>query len=222
MSEVSGLLLDLDGTLAHSLPVMFQSYSDFLGRFDRRGSPREFEELNGPTLHAIIGILIERHGLGGPPESLFEAYLAILRDNYRRFVKPGVGAEALLQYVESRALRVGLVTSSLREIAETFLAANRLTSHFSAIVTAEDVERGKPDPMIYHRALEVLGLSPDEALAVEDSHAGALSSTAAGVRTIFLKSSASMPPDSPLVIACACDLFDVRDRVQSEVERGTS
>lgn len=222
MTGVGVLLLDLDGTLAHSLPVMFQSYRDFLGRFGRSGTWKEFEDLNGPTLPTIVRMLADRHALTGSSDALLAVYREILEDNYPRRVKPNAGADMLLAYAESRSLRIGLVTSSPRRIAESFLTAHRLAGHFSAIVAAEDVDRGKPDPMIYQRALQVLGAPPEVALAVEDSRAGALASTAAGIRTIFLKSGASTPLESPLVIARANDLHEVRDRLHAEVERGGS
>jgi len=220
MTGLAALLLDLDGTLAHSLPAMFHSYREFLGRYGRSGSEREFEHLNGPTLATIVGTLADRHGLADSTETLLAAYRAILEDNYPRLVKPRAGADLLLAYAESRSLRIGLVTSSMRRIAESFLSAYRLSGYFSTIVAAEDVDLGKPDPLSYRRALEVLGVPPAAALAVEDSRAGALASTAAGIRTIFLKSGTSTPPVSPLVIACAVDLHEVRERLHVEVECG--
>lgn len=220
MTGIVVLLLDLDGTLAHSLPVMFQSYCDFLGCFGRSGTRQEFEDLNGPTLPAIVRMLADRHGLTESPDALIALYRGILEHNYPRLVRPNAYADTLLAYAEGRSLRIGLVTSSVRLIAESFLNAHGLSSRFSTIVSADDVDRGKPDPMIYRRALEVLGVPPEAALAVEDSRAGALASTAAGIRTIFLRSGASTPPDSPLVIACVGDLRQVRDRLEVEVQRG--
>jgi HAD superfamily hydrolase (TIGR01509 family) len=218
MTKVAALLLDLDGTLAHSLPVMFQSYNDFLGRFGRSGTRQEFEDLNGPTLSTIVRILADRHGLPDSQNNLLALYREILEENYPRLVKPNAGADILVSYAKSRSLRIALVTSSMRRIAESFLEAQRLSDHFSTIVAGDDVACGKPDPMIYHQALDRLGVPPDVAMAVEDSRAGAMASTAAGIRTIFLKSGATTPPESPLVIACAGDLFEVRDCLRVEAE----
>jgi beta-phosphoglucomutase-like phosphatase (HAD superfamily) len=55
---------------------------------------------------------------------------------------------------------------------------------FAAGVTAEDVERGKPDPTGFARALELLGVPPTDAVAIEDSEAGVAAAKAAGVWTV--------------------------------------
>ena len=67
-----------------------------------------------------------------------------------------------------------------------------LSTSIVAIVAAEDVERGKPDPGGYLRALELLGLEPDEAVAVEDSEVGVGAAKAAGVRCYAV--SGTLPP----------------------------
>jgi putative hydrolase of the HAD superfamily len=54
-----------------------------------------------------------------------------------------------------------------------------LRHHFAELVTAEQVPRVKPDPALYERALSVLGVTPDEALAVEDSPHGVAAARAA-------------------------------------------
>jgi sugar-phosphatase len=54
------------------------------------------------------------------------------------------------------------------------------------VVSAEDVERGKPDPSCYLRAAELLGVSPADAIVFEDAEAGVRSALAAGMRCVVV------------------------------------
>jgi len=54
------------------------------------------------------------------------------------------------------------------------------------VVTGDDVSRLKPDPEVYLRALDLLGLSPQNALAIDDSELGLRASTAAGLATVVV------------------------------------
>ena len=85
----------------------------------------------------------------------------------------GVEGEALAALVEER-------------IERPVLAGAGLDRHVELIVAAEDVERGKPDPAGYVRAVELLGreLLPSEVVALEDTEAGVASAKAAGLRCV--------------------------------------
>jgi HAD superfamily hydrolase (TIGR01509 family) len=79
---------------------------------------------------------------------------------------------------------VVVVSGSARVEVETVLEAAGLSSAVSGLVAAEDVERGKPAPDGYLRALELLGISAEDAVAVEDSDVGVAAAKAAGLRCV--------------------------------------
>ncbi|NJP06912.1 MAG: HAD family hydrolase [Chloroflexaceae bacterium] len=58
---------------------------------------------------------------------------------------------------------------------------------FAAIVSAEDVERGKPDPQVFLIAASRLGLAPERCVVVEDAHAGIEAGRRAGMQTIGVR-----------------------------------
>jgi HAD superfamily hydrolase (TIGR01509 family) len=80
---------------------------------------------------------------------------------------------------------LGLATSSRRPWVERHFAAHGLAGRFSAIVTRQDVTNGKPDPEPYLKASALLGFSPCDVLALEDSYAGVRSAHAAGCMTVM-------------------------------------
>jgi sugar-phosphatase len=88
------------------------------------------------------------------------------------------------------------------------LAGAGLAEHVTAVVTADDVTRGKPDPEGYGLALESLadGLAARDAVAFEDTEAGVASAIAAGLRCIAVRGTL---PDERL--AAADDIVDAID-----------
>ncbi|MEK6646104.1 MAG: HAD hydrolase-like protein, partial [Candidatus Firestonebacteria bacterium] len=91
------IFFDLDGTLADSIPAMYQVYLDFLNEFNKRGTKEEFEELNGPSLPEIVSILKIRYGLVGDEVSLVDLYKKQILDAYKNIVKPMNGAGDILE-----------------------------------------------------------------------------------------------------------------------------
>ena len=92
---------------------------------------------------------------------------------------PGV-----LEYIsEARrlGLKLGVASSSSRDWVESHLVKRDLLEHFDAIVARDDVDNIKPDPELYLTAVAHLGVSPHNALAIEDSPNGITAAKRAGL-----------------------------------------
>lgn len=183
---IRGLLLDMDGTLANSLPAMYQAYLDFLSAFGHQGTPEEFESLNGPSLLEVIETLKDRYRLPMDSIEIFGRYVEKITSSYPKLVEPHDGARELLESAKTRGMKIALVTSADRGTALAFLNAHSLKKYFSLVVTSDDVSRSKPDPAIYQIALDGLGLKSGEAVAVEDSIQGIRAATSALIPTIAI------------------------------------
>lgn len=104
-------------------------------------------------------------------------------------LRPGV--EALIADARRCGLQLGIVTTSGRVNVETLLRATLGASApgwFSVWATAEDASAKKPDPAVYHVALERSGLTPDTVLAIEDSRNGLLAAHRAGIPVLLTPS----------------------------------
>jgi HAD superfamily hydrolase (TIGR01509 family) len=193
------LFLDLDGTLADSLPAMRAVYAAFLAEHGRTGSDGEFDSLNGPALPEIVGVLRERHGLAPAADALERRYRALIAARYARDSRPAPGARELLACARGRGVPVWVVTSAERPIAEEFLAVHDLAASIAAVVTAEGLPRSKPDPAIYRRALALAAVGAGDAWAVEDSPNGWRAATAAGICTFALAPASGPVPEGPSI-----------------------
>jgi HAD superfamily hydrolase (TIGR01509 family) len=110
------------------------------------------------------------------------------REHYARLAARGLvpiaGVAGFVEALARADVPRAVATSASRGDVERLLGALGLRRHFEVVVTAEDVRRGKPDPEVYVRAAEGIGLDPGACLVFEDSVVGVHAARAAGMRVI--------------------------------------
>ena len=90
-------------------------------------------------------------------------------------------ATPAIDYVDGLGLRLALASSSPMRLIQKVLSIGGLVDRFEVVLSAEDEERGKPDPAVYLSAARKLGVQPERCLAVEDSINGVRSAKDAGM-----------------------------------------
>jgi mannitol-1-/sugar-/sorbitol-6-phosphatase len=173
----SGLLFDLDGVLADSTRSVVRAWSAWARRVGL-----EPDELL-PKVHGRRAIETIR---AARPDLDAEAELATLvadetTDNDDTEEIPGARALVSALPVDAWAI----VTSGLREVATARLVAAGIPIP-RIMITAESIERGKPDPDCYLRGAQALGVDSRDCVVVEDAPIGAVAARAAGMRLIAL------------------------------------
>ena len=101
-------------------------------------------------------------------------------------IEPKPQAEYLLSYLKEKGIKVALATATAKPLAEKYLERVGLLKYFDAVASAKQVEHGKPAPDIYIYAASLLGLKPEECIALEDSPNGIRSAHAAGCKTVMV------------------------------------
>ena len=96
---------------------------------------------------------------------------------------------------------LGLASSSPTALIAAVLRLAGLTEAFRVTLSSEEVARGKPAPDVYLRALDLLGVSPADAVAVEDSTAGIRAAAAAGMRVVAIPNRIYPPEAEGLALA---------------------
>lgn len=145
------------------------------------------ERIAGGTKKHNAGVMKERMGedfdyleFRRKVMEMFEAYL----EEHGIDVKPGV--PETLHALKEMGIRLGLATSTYRTLAIDRLTKVGLYEYFDEKVFGDEIENGKPNPDIYLKACEKLGVRPEEAIGVEDSINGVLSASAAGLHTVMV------------------------------------
>lgn len=196
-----GVLWDLDGTLIDSSDLHFQAWAEVMRSLGRPLDPalfaRSFGIRNDKILRellAVSGSDEEIHGLGERKEQHY-------RERVRsRGVPLLPGAAAWLERLRRAGWRQALATSAPWENIEATLEPLGLRDAFDAIVSADDVGRGKPDPLVFLAAAERLGLPPTRCVVVEDAPAGVEGARRAGMPSIGVLSPHHASLEADLVV----------------------
>ncbi len=99
-------------------------------------------------------------------------------------LKPGVNE--VLEHLKENGIKTAVATSTSRKLAEKRLKMTGIYDNFDVLVYSDMVSRGKPNPDIYLKACELLGVEPEEAIGVEDSINGIKACHAAGLYTVMV------------------------------------
>ena len=136
--------------------------------------------------------------------------------------KPGV--LELLAVVETRQVPIAVATSTHRREAEFCLQAADLRERFPVVVTGDEVSRGKPEPDIYLEAARRLGVDSRACIALEDSSAGVLSASRAGMLTLMVPDVGRPPsPDARRAAhAVFASLVEARAFVERHLQPGNA
>lgn len=185
--HIEAVLLDMDGTLLDTEKVYLEASIAALGTL---GYTDGVEAL----CHRMIGIpgpecqllLREHFGANFPLEQVNGLFAANCAEILKQGLPVKRGAIALLDALEATGLPKAIVTSSSRRTAVQHLGAAGIGARFDAILTRDDVSRGKPHPDLYLLAAERLGKMAKACLAVEDSNPGVAAAHAAGAITLMV------------------------------------
>jgi HAD superfamily hydrolase (TIGR01509 family) len=133
-------------------------------------------------------------------------------------VKPGL--HEVLAFLASRRIPMAVATSTDDADAKISLQAAGIADNFSVFVTGDQVSRGKPDPEIYLTAATRLGVDARSCVALEDSTAGVLSASRAGMTTLLIPDGDRIPNADALGAAYAvvASLHDAKDVLSKLVD----
>lgn len=191
-------MFDFNGVLVDDEPLHFRLFRRVLEEEGLALSEEDYYDrfLGLDDRGCFTEVLEAAGGDASPPRlmRLIARKAAYYREEIQRSGFPFFpGAADLVRSCADRGWMLAVVSGALRDEVEGALAQERLGRDFKVLVTAEDVERTKPDPEGYRKALEGLNslpplperlLHPHEVAALEDSPAGLEAASGAGLRTV--------------------------------------
>lgn len=187
VTNLAAILYDLDGTLANTDPLHYQAWHDFLLGYDLEIDETFYKtRISGRLNPAIVADLLPQLTVE-EGEQFAAAKEACFRELATQLT-PLPGLLDLVHWAKQQGLKQAVVTNAPPENAHFMLRALHLETAFDALVLAEEVGIGKPDPAPYRFALEQFGITADQAVAFEDSPSGVRSAVAAGIPTIGIAS----------------------------------
>lgn len=200
----SGVLFDLDGTLADTVELILRSYRHTMQTHLGAALPDErwLATMGTPLRAQLLDFARDE----AEAAAMLETYTVFQRGVHDEMVRPFPGATSVLAQLRARGVRLGVVTSKRNEVARRTMEVCGIWDAFEVVVGADDVRVGKPDPEPVHRALDALGLAgrATEVVVVGDSPFDLRAGRAAGTRTAAVSWGAFA---RPLLEAEAPDYF---------------
>ncbi len=179
---IRALIFDFDGLILETETPIFQTWQELYQNFGADLTVQDWSSAIGvseaafdpyQSLEQQIGRAVDRDALEAPRRKRELELIA------RQSVLPGV--QDYLENCKRLGLKVGLASSSDYAWVSGHLSHLGLKDYFESIKTCDDVTRAKPNPDLYQAVLEDLALTPDQAIALEDSPNGILAAKRAGL-----------------------------------------
>ncbi len=190
MNELA-VIFDMDGVLIDSYAAHFAGWSQMYRELNVPYTEADFAADFGRTSRDI---LFRRFGTELPDgriRELDERKEALFRNSLRKNFTPMPGARKLIDTLDAAGFRLGVGSSAPPENIELCLDLFGCRKKFAAIVTGQDVTRGKPDPQVFLLAAEKLGVRPPNCAVVEDAVHGIEAANRAGMASIALTGTAT-------------------------------
>lgn len=185
MMTTRAILWDLDGTLIDSEEFHWISWRDTLANEGMSISHEQFLESFGQRNDSIISRWLCAAATPARIQQIGNAKEALYRDLIRtQGIHPLPGVASWVRQLHEQGWLQAIASSAPRANIDAVLGAVGAARYFDAVVSAEDVQRGKPDPQVYLAGAARLGALPDRCIVVEDAVAGIEGARNAGMRSI--------------------------------------
>lgn len=184
---IQAVVFDMDGVLLDSEPLWRAVEREVFGRLGIEVTEEDLMRTMGVRVADVVEGWHRRHPWGGPtPGEIAEEIVDRVAETIEREGQLNEGSVDAIDHLRGLGLPLALASSSPMRLIRAVLSMGGLEGRFDVVVTAEEEERGKPDPAVYLTAARRLGVSPERCLAIEDSLAGIEAAKAAGMVCIAL------------------------------------
>lgn len=198
-----GAIFDMDGLLLDTERLYQESWVEMARTFGQTADPAFPAAVSGTNGEGMRQIIRRYY-----PEVDAYAFQAgcIARvegilDEQGPPVKPGAGE--LLEYLGARGVKLAVASSTGRKRILSNLRAVKLDRFFDAVISGQQVERGKPEPDIFLFAAREIGRPPEDCYVFEDSVNGVRAGMAAGCVTVMVPDLAAPPKDLAVSKVCS-------------------
>ncbi|MCL6471985.1 MAG: HAD family phosphatase [Firmicutes bacterium] len=176
---IKAFIFDIDGTLIDTNQLHIDSWIKAFKEFGVTVARSDIQLQLGRRATEIAKTLLPREK-EGYVDSIVDRKRIIFREHFSE-IKVFPMVKELFGFLSSKAIKIALATSTTRHDAEFYVGLMSVESFVDGLIAAEDILHSKPDPEIFMKCAELLGVKPHESVAIGDSTHDILASVRAGM-----------------------------------------
>jgi len=180
--KAKGLIFDLDGTLADTMPIHFIAWKNAASKYGIDFTPELFKQLAGIPLYQTVEKLNYMFGKGIDPKEMGDMKEAEFENNMHLTPEIKVVTDLVREYHGMMPMAVG--TGGSRRLSLKTMDIIGLSAYFDILVTSEDVTNFKPHPETFLKCAELMGLDPEDCEVFEDGFLGIQAAHVAGMMVV--------------------------------------
>jgi len=197
MNNIKLAIFDMDGLMLDSETVAWKAWKAILKKYNCDFPFESYRNFIGTTEAFISSSMLETFGADFPIKN----FLSEAKEEKKNIIsREGVavkkGLIELLDYLTKKGIKKAVATSSHRDVMEHLLSLTNILHYFDYSVCGDEIERGKPNPDVFLKALSKAGAKPSEAFVLEDSINGILAAHNANIPVIFIQDLVEAPVDT--------------------------
>lgn len=174
MSKIKAIIFDMDGVLIDAKDWHYEALNRALELFGMEISRYEhlvtYDGL--PTKKKLQMLEIERGLPSGLHEFINDMKQIYTMELINTRCKPTFVHEYAMAKLKGDSYRLAVCSNSIRQTMDVMLKKASLDPYIEFYLSNQDVEKSKPDPEIYNKAITKLGVKPSECMIVEDNENG--------------------------------------------------
>ena len=184
---IKAIIFDMDGLMIDSERVTFECYQERLKDMNLTMDEEFYKTLLGKPIKGIYQRFYDVYGNDFPIQNVIQDVHQLMAE---RFETEGVpvkkGLIELLHYLKDNNYKTIVATSSNRDRVDKILSQAKITEFFDDSICGDEVTKGKPNPEVFLKSCQKLGVNVDEAIVLEDSEAGIQASYDANIKVICI------------------------------------
>lgn len=190
---LKAVIFDVDGTLLDTERIYMRAWKEAAAELGYVMTDALLRKTRAVDAKLAARIFEEEIGNGFSYQEARPIRVRIAEELIQRespLLKPGV--LELLDFLEENRIQLSVASSTNTEKTKEHLAESEIAHRFSVTVGGDMVTKGKPEPDIFLKAAQLLGVEPGECIVVEDSPAGIRAAVAAGMRAVLVPDQAAI------------------------------
>lgn len=213
------IIFDMDGLMIDSERLYFETERELAKEYDKTVEERTLWNMMGRSPLEAMTVFIKDLDLPITPQDLLIKRDKIMKYKYENDLTTMKGLFEIIDGFYNK-LKLAIATGAPKIFMNIVVDQLNIRNKFDILQTSDEITNGKPDPEIYLKTAEKLGLSPKDCFVLEDSSNGAMAGKKAGCYSIAIESEYNKEQDFSFVDFYAKDLLEARNHINGLIVNG--